>query len=184
MRIKALAETNLLYDELKQQKEAYTEQIIHRALMRMQHATIANCFFTMAEHAREAKEQKVRVTRTLARWTKRCLVNTFHGWTSFANVRKKHRQICVRVCAKVEHQAVAAALGKWRSFMMEESKMRVEKEKLILKLSNGLAGKKDIQQILVLVVEQATRLMDASALRTNRRSIFPTLTMTSGLIAA
>ena len=160
-RMKAMETANGLYEELRRQKEAYTEQIIRRALKRMQHALITSCFNTMHKHAQDAKEQRVRVTRTLARWTKRTVFNSFHGWSEYSLTRIRHRQIVTRVVAKVENHAVAAALGKWRSFVLEDARMRIEKEKLILKMTNGIASPKDIEQIVFVCIEQAKRLMDA-----------------------
>ena len=43
--------------------------------------------------------------------------------------------------------------------------MRIEKERLILKMSNGLASKSEVESILLLVVRQAANLMEECALK-------------------
>ena len=125
------AQTNQLYEDLRRQKEAYTEQIIHRAIKRMQNQCLSSCFNLLHANAKHEREQKIAVQRTLARWVKRSLFNTFSSWAHYSQTRHRHRRVVVKILARVENQGLAAAIGKWRSFVMQDARMRIEKERLI-----------------------------------------------------
>ena len=114
-------------------------------------------------NAKHEREQKIAVQRTLARWVKRSLFNTFSSWAHYSQTRHRHRRLVVKILARVENQGLAAAIGKWRSFVMQDARMRIEKERLIIKLSNGLADKSEIETILLLVIEQAKQLISSGS---------------------
>ena len=63
-------------------------------------------------------------------------------------------RLVLKILARVKNQGLASALGKWRSFVMEDARMRIEKERLIIKLSNGLATESEIETILLVAIEQ------------------------------
>ena len=69
------------------------------------------------------------------RWQQPC-IQLVQSLEPIFQRRKKHRQIVKRVVARVGNQALALSVSKWRSFLMEDARMRVER--LILKMSNGL----------------------------------------------
>ena len=148
-------------EKIREDHQNYTEMITRRAILRFRHGQISRCFNSFATNAKNEKERRVRVKRTLAKWTKRTLYRCFSAMSGYAASRKRKRNICHRVIAKVENQAAAAAMGKWRSFIMEDAKMRMSKERLIIKLFNGLTNKHEIQQIFTLVVAQVKQLMEA-----------------------
>mgnify|MGYP007000373330 CR=1 len=75
-----------------------------------------------------------------ARWVKRSLFNTFSSWAHYSQTRHRHRRLVVKILARVENQGLAAAISKWRSFVMQDARMRIEKQHLILKMSNGIAS--------------------------------------------
>eukprot|EP00943_MAST-04B_sp_MAST-4B-sp1_P007052 g7052.t1 len=155
------AESNRLHEDLKRQKKVYTEKIIYRTIKKMQNQCLSRCFHLLHTNAKYEREQKIAMQRTLARWIKRSLFHTFSRWANYSKTQHRHRRLVVKILARVQNQGLASALGKWRSFVMEDARMRIEKERLIIKLSNGLATESEIETILLVAIEQTKTLMDA-----------------------
>ena len=150
-----------LYQQLQDIKQQHQDDIIKKAIRRLQNRRIASAYQTWFQMYEAAKAHKVALKRTMARWTKASVVRTFEALCAYTMERQRARQLIFKVLGRVDNYAIYRGFSKWRDYIKDQIQTQMAKVNLISKMSQGLFNQKDVSELVQVVMRQACDLLDA-----------------------
>ena len=132
-----------------------------RAIRHMRYAKMSKCLNQWCATVDAAIHRRVIVARAAARFRQRLVSKAFSSMEDYASTRIHQRNLVLRVLHKVDNFALHKSFSKMLSVIADAKSVQLQKEQLLLEMSNGMANAKDLEQLILLTMHQAKELVDA-----------------------
>jgi len=103
-----------------------------------------------------AVHRRVIVARAAGRFRRRLVGKAFASMEEHAATRIYQRNVVLRVLHKVDNFALHKSFSKMLSVIADARAVQLQKEQLLLEMSNGMASAKDLEQLIILTMHQVS----------------------------
>ena len=117
LKMQIAGDTQHLYQQLQDIKQQHQDDIIKKAIRRLQNRRMASAYQTWFQMYEATKAHRVALKRTMARWTKASVVRTFEALCTYTMERQRARQLIFKVLGRVDNYAIYRGFSKWRDYI-------------------------------------------------------------------
>jgi len=124
------------------------------------------CFSFFLFFWNSAQEQRVHrqnLNRAVGRWKFRKAAGLFSVWQDYVLDRLHNRALILKILKRVDNMAISKGMSKWRGYLMELKQIKIQKEQLLMKLSNNLTSADDLKKIIKMVMHETRSLLEADS---------------------
>ena len=115
--------------------------LIKRTIARIRHGRLFGAFRSFAMGAQEQRRHRQNLNRAVGRWKFRKVAAIFDTWYNFVLERIHTRELMLKVLKRCDNVAILKAMSTWRGHLIELSQLKINKERLMMKMSNNLGTK-------------------------------------------
>jgi hypothetical protein len=154
--VQAHKDMQVTIEDLRRERAHHREQIMKRAIRHMRFASMSRCFNQWQADVDAAVHRRVIVARAAGRFRRRLVGKAFASMEEHAATRIYQRNVVLRVLHKVDNFALHKSFSKMLSVIADARAVQLQKEQLLLEMSNGMASAKDLEQLIILTMHQVS----------------------------
>ena len=145
----------------REEREERRTRLIKRTIARIRYGNLFSAFRSWLLGAQNQRRHRQNLNRAVGRWKFRKAAIAFEQWSDFVEERIHARELMMKVLKRCDNVAVLKAMSTWRGYMLHLSQLKIQKEQLMLRMSNKLASADELNQIIRMVIHEARSFLDA-----------------------
>ena len=126
-------------------EEARKRAIMERIIVTMANRLLVGAYVRWCEHTEELRTIAVKSYTVIARWRNMSLSQALLMWRHKAIDSKRKRQLCARICHRIENAHIFGCWNKWIEFVDDRIELR---QKMTLALRQGQSVEGNRRQIV------------------------------------
>jgi hypothetical protein len=161
MYVETNKDSRTLLEKVKDEREERRANLIKRTISRIRHGRLFRAFRSWFVGAQDQRCHRQNLNRAIGRWKFRKASLAFEEWNSFVNQRLHARELMLKVLKRCDNVASLKAMSTWRGHLINMQQLKIDKERLMLRMSNNLASADELHEIIRMVMHEAKSLLDA-----------------------